>query len=924
MVLLFFIASAGGQTLTGRLVDEDTGQPLQGVHIKILNAALEQYSDVDGKFLFQQDLPEGSFVIMCSKNGFFDRYFPVRISSEAIDLEVISLKPNLPELQQQTASISLADHELDEEDASYSNVAGLLQASKDVFLNAAAFDFSSTFFRPRGYDSELSKVLINGVEMNKFFNGRPLWSNWGGLNDVQRNQVFSQGSAASEVSFGGPAGTTNIIMRASQYAHGGKFSYAMANRSYTGRAMASYHSGLLPSGWAYSVSGAKRFAEESFVEGSTYNANSFFVSVGKRFNEAHDLNLTAFYTPNLRGKNSPNTQEVYELRGEQYNSYWGYQDGKIRNSRQKEVAEPVMMLNHSWKISERLSLDNNLAYQFGTTGNSRIDYGGSRSLVDSNSAEIFIGGGSNPDPAYYQKLPSYFLRFENNPDYQSAYLAEQEFRENGQINWDAIYLANQTAASTGGNAIYALYEDRTDDRQVSASTNFRYIMGQHLVLTGGAQSRFLESENFASVLDLFGANYFLDVDAFSEGAAAQNNLKTPNKMVSENDIFKYHYDLRVKNAGGFLQAEGKGKKFDTYLSAEVSGSSYQRFGRFQNGNFPENSLGESRLLNFGNYGVKLGVTYKYTGRHLFSVNAAHQTKPPTLRNSFANARQNNEVVKQLRNEKLFTADAGYIFRSSFLTGRITTFYGLFEDATEISFYYADGLAGGGRDATTAFVQEILSGIEKRHAGVEFGVEVPITSTLKIKSAGSSGKYIYGSSPDLYLTSDNFPENREFGSALLKGYRLSGGPQQAMQIGLEYRDPSYWWIATTANHFSRAFVDIAPLTRTRNFYTDHDGLPLLEYDEKIANKLLQQEEFEDYVLVNMVGGKSWRLKNRFVGFFGSLNNILNTSYKTGGYEQSRNVNYALLKADAEREKPLFGSKYWFGAGTTYYAHVYYRF
>ena len=68
---------------------------------------------------------------------------------------------------------------------------------KDVFLNAAAFDFSATFFRPRGLDNANGKVLINGIEMNKQFNGRPQWGDWGGLNDVQRNREFSMGLKAS-------------------------------------------------------------------------------------------------------------------------------------------------------------------------------------------------------------------------------------------------------------------------------------------------------------------------------------------------------------------------------------------------------------------------------------------------------------------------------------------------------------------------------------------------------------------------------------------------------------------------------------------------------------------------------------------------------------------------------------------------------
>ena len=582
------------------------------------------------------------------------------------------------------------------------------------------------------------------------------------------------------------------------------------------------------------------------------------------------------------------------------------------------------MLNHFWKINNKLQLNSNIAYQFGKIGNSRIDYGGSRVFTDSSGETIFIGGGSHPDPAYYQKLPSFFLRFDNNPDYRAAYLAEQDFRENGQLNWESLYLANQTSAAAGGNAIYALYEDRTDDRQVTANSIFRYSLNPHVVLNGAIHLRHLESENFASVLDLFGAPYFLDVDFFSEGSAAQNDLLNPNKLVAENDIFKYHYDLTATNGGGFLQAEFSTGRIDGYIAGEASGSTYKRNGHFQNGNFPENSLGESRELIFGNYGIKTGFTFKISGRHLLNFNAAHLTKPPTLRNSFSNARQNNDVVRNLNNEQVLTFDAGYIIRTPMIRGRITGFYGLFEDATEISFYYADGLSGDGREVTTAFVQDVLTGVGKRHMGVEFGFEVPVTSTLKLKTAGSVGEYIYNASPELYLTSDDFAEVREMGRADIKNYRIAGGPQQAAQIGFEYRDPAYWWISTSANFFSKAFVDIAPLTRTRNFYTDRDGLPLLAYDEATAAKMLQQEEFGSYMLVNMVGGKSWRLKNRFVGVFGSRNNILNAEYKTGGYEQSRNVNYTLLKTDFEREKPLFAPKYWFGSGTTYYAHIYYRF
>ena len=146
--------------------------------------------------------------------------------------------------------------------------------------------------------------------------------------------------------------------------------------------------------------------------------------------------------------------------------------------------------------------------------------------------------------------------------------------------------------------------------------------------------------------------------------------------------------------------------------------SFQRNGLFKNGHFPDNSLGESKELNFTDFGVKAGGVYKLSGKHLFEINAAYFTNPPALKNSFSNPRENNEVVADLTSEKLSAADLSYRFRMPNLKLRITGYASEIKDATEISFYYADGLSGLGRNKNTAFVQEILSGIDKQYFGVE--------------------------------------------------------------------------------------------------------------------------------------------------------------------------------------------------------------
>src|SRR3970040_2881478 len=111
-------------------------------------------------------------------------------------------------------------------------------------------------------------------------------------------------------------------------------------------------SGINNKGWAFVISAGKRLATEGYFEGTNYDANSAFLSVEKKVNDSHSLNISAFYTPNSRGKNSPNTAEVTELTNEKYNSYWGFQDGKKRNARMKTIEDPIIMLNHYFKIND--------------------------------------------------------------------------------------------------------------------------------------------------------------------------------------------------------------------------------------------------------------------------------------------------------------------------------------------------------------------------------------------------------------------------------------------------------------------------------------------------------------------------------------------------------------------------------------------
>lgn len=932
----------------GTVVDSKTQRPLQNVTATLQSTNQTAISGADGVFVFEK-VAEGNQVLVVASAGYTQQTFNLTVvAGQPLDLGVVSLQEDIT-TEQQLSLITITENDLGDDNSGSENTAGLLQASRDVFQQAAAFNWGQARFRIRGLDNMYGVTMINGISMNKIYDGRPQWSNWGGLNDATRNQEFTMGSAPSEYTFGGILGTQEINTRASIFRPGTRVSFSGTNTNYSWRAMATHASGLDANGFAYVISASRRWAQEGYFEGTDYSANSFFVSLEKQFGTKHALNFTSIYAQNSRGKNSPNTEEVTSIAGTKYNSYWGWQDGEKRNSRDKDVEEPIFMLSHYWKINEKNTLNTNVAYQFGSIGNSRLDFQNAQ----------------NPDPTYYRNLPSYFTSLyapSGDPSIPaSAFLPgglgglptpnlvgamDANFLRSRQIDWDAMYRANTLPLTdAAGNEIgrtptvskYALYEDRTDDKTWTVNSIYNSQLSDNITFNGAVTFRRLKSQNYQKMLDLLGGTHWEDIDNFQEGSAQQADLNNPDRQIKVGDRYGYNYALYATHLDAFTQFKFAYRKFDFYLAQTYSRSEYQREGYYRVGVYPTNSFGKSEKLKFDNFGFKGGLTYKFNGRHMLDFNALYMSKAPVLRNAFPNARLNNVVFDDLESELISSGDISYIIRTPKLKARLTGFYSKIENTTETSFFFAEGAIEGNQDNADgdAFVAEVVRGLDKQQAGVELGIEYQITSTIKISGAATYGEYIYTNNPTVYLNNDNYltnnnPQIINLGTATLKDYRQAGMPQQAYSLGIEYRDPSFWWIGANANYLADNYIDVSPILRTNNFLRnpgDSNGLNFPEATPERTEELLKQERFKDFYLVNLVGGKSWRLssKNRNTfGFFATINNVFDITYKTGGFEQARNANYRELNQDVSSGTPSFAPKYFYGYGRTYFVNLYFNF
>ena len=100
-----------------------------------------------------------------------------------------------------TTTVDLLENESQSQD-----ISGLLQSSRDVYVNQAGFNFSAARFRLRGYSSENTRIFFYGIPVNDPENGWTIWSYWGGLNDITRYPENKFGISSADATFGSIGG----------------------------------------------------------------------------------------------------------------------------------------------------------------------------------------------------------------------------------------------------------------------------------------------------------------------------------------------------------------------------------------------------------------------------------------------------------------------------------------------------------------------------------------------------------------------------------------------------------------------------------------------------------------------------------------------------------------------------------------------
>jgi len=760
------------------------------------------------------------------------------------------------------------------------NVSGLLQSSRDVFSSAAGFNFSAARFKIRGYNSDQTTILMNGVPMNDPETGWGEWYLWGGLNDVTRYSETKSWLTNNQYHFGGIGGYSNVNVRASNIRKGSRISYAMTNRQYNHRLMYTYGTGMQSNGWAFAFSLSGRYAYEGYIDGTSYEAFGYYLAAEKKFNDHHSISFSALGSPSRVGKASISTQETYTLSGDNYyNSYWGYQtlaDGTRlkRNSRIGTTNMPVIILTHDWKIDENSKLTTSIYSTFGKQGQTSLNWNDDR----------------DPRPDYYKYLPSYYQGLNDTVNEQIMYNNWQS-EDGRQVDWDQMYFANSKNLYTAkdvdgiaGNDVEGLRAkyivENQWNNQISGGVGSVYNrkMGD-LLLSVGLYAQAQRNHYFKTLEDLLGADFWLNVDQFAEQMfvdpnAAQNDLQNPNRLIRKGDVFGYNYNIFNTKAEFFVQAEYETEKFDFYAAAELSDKMFYREGLYQTGRFPDNSLGKSATYNFLNYAFKGGVVYKLSGRQFITVNGAFLTQAPSSRNVYVSPSTRDFTVNNPMNEQISTGDINYILRYPKLKMRLTYYYTERKNAITVRQYY--------HDEYNSMVNYVMQGVNTLNQGIEFGIDGTIVGGLSGNAVVAYGQHLYTNQPKATVYVNNSAEVLATDKVIyLRNYKVGGMPQSAYSFGLKYSGKKYWFAGANFNYYADIYLDPNPDRRTEEALAG-----IVESDPQYS-QIIDQTKLENGYSVSLFAGKSFKISNYFLNINVNINNLTNNQkFVTGGFEQLR--------------------------------------
>ena len=664
--------------------------------------------------------------------------------------------------------------------------------------------------------------------------------------------------------------------------------------------------------WSLATTLTARTGNDLHIEGLFGNSLEFNAIATKSWSNRHTISMAIFAKPQMRSTRLASTAEAFRLTGNNlYNPVWGYQNGKVRNSRIRREFLPTAFVGYEGKIAERTRLDIAVALTAGIEKYSLLDW------FDAQT----------PTPDNYRYMPSYF-----DDEGDIFHAVEDAWLNNDtrytQIDFDRLIATNKLNNS---EAVYAISD------RVRRSIHASFRGGATTELGKGSISYGLEVmtanyRNYKQMRDLLGARYIVDLDYYlldddTFGNSLQNNLATPNRRIEEGDRFGYDYAIRRYGMSAFATYRYSTERLNLDIVANVGYCDISRRGFYRKELFADNSFGVSQHLKFSPYSLRLKAGYLITDNHFIVASIATETTPCEEENLFLQSQYNNRIIASPTMRSAYNGEVRYIFQKPNFAISTTLFLSAELNDTQVRHLY-DDLSGEYADIVTSRINTLCYGLE-----VE--AEYRFTDHFRTTAAVSLGRYKYATNSLITIYTDT--TNRLLADHIesrTEGLSLGNAPQVGVTAGISYYNRG-WWATINANYAGLRYIEPSAVMRTERVLT-------MAVSPEQRSALVEQERLKDAFTIDLSLSKSLYLdylskkiystsaaprfedkypKSRFVFRVGVRNLLGSTDIVYSAYESSRLQRHTLAGSSIYNRQ---ASRYMYAYPRTFYASVTFEF
>ena len=654
-----------------------------------------------------------------------------------------------------------------------------VQTTSDLYAEHTAFNLPYVSVKRRGLNYRDESASVGVVRLSSRY--------FGAMRLLGADEVRYGGLAAADGTTGGLGGL-RLFRFADDYPQASRYAaVSFTDRNYLAGTRLSVTEPL-GRGWSGTTALDARTGRDMHVEGVFTNALTASLRAAKRFGDDHNLSLTLIVPPSVRGTRLSSAEEAFRLTGDRlYNPAWGFQHGKVRNSRVRREFVPLAVVSYRVPVSQSTSLAADFAAEYGMRKYSALGWYDART----------------PMPDNYRYLPGYTGDRET----------EQAWRAGDarytQIDWDELIAQNRMAA---GHAVYAL-EDRAERLgDLNFSALFTTALDARLTLRYGLVLRHARSRNYKQMRDLLGAEYITDIDQYlvdddTYSNLLQNDLRRPDRTIRKGGRFGYDYALTTRRADARLHAEYRSDRFRADLVLSLGAAAVCRRGYYEKELFPgAQSYGRSRRVRFTPYTLKATAGWAFSPRSYLEASAAAEAVLPDAADLFYQPQYNNRVIDDPCPERRYAAEINYSRTGETLTLRFSAYLLAMFDGVETRRYY-DDMAG-------VFCDMAATRIGRMACGVEAAADIRLSYRWSLSLAASAGRYKFIRNPRITVISDvdnSVVDARAVSH--LNGCTPGGAPQLTTCAELGYFGPKGWGFKTSAGYAGARYVEPSLLRRT---------------------------------------------------------------------------------------------------------------